>query len=189
MMVEIIPYQDRWPLEFKEIAKDLRESLGGLALRIDHIGSTSVPGLASKDVIDIQITVGALDPSVKAALDQLGYLHIPENSLDHLPPNVVEVESDWEKWFFFQPEGQRRTNLHVRIQGRPNQRYALLFREYLRTHPSHVGAFAGLKKQLAELFEDIDTYLKVKDPSVDLIYFAAQEWAEAAEWEPGPPDA
>lgn len=54
-MVEIIPYQDSWPSDFREIALRLRQGLVGLAFRIDHIGSTSVSGLAAKDVIDTQI--------------------------------------------------------------------------------------------------------------------------------------
>ncbi len=53
-MIEIVPYQTSWPAEFQEIALVLRRGLGGLALRIDHIGSTSVPGLPAKDIIDIQ---------------------------------------------------------------------------------------------------------------------------------------
>ena len=59
--VEILPYKSSWPSEFLSIATTLRQGLGELALRIDHIGSTSVPDLAAKDVIDIQITVAALD--------------------------------------------------------------------------------------------------------------------------------
>ena len=59
--VVIIPYQAGWPAEFQNSAAHLRAILGGLALRIDHIGSTSVPGLAAKDIVDIQITVADLD--------------------------------------------------------------------------------------------------------------------------------
>ena len=60
-MLEIVPYKRSWPSEFRKLASLLRQGLGDLALRIDHIGSTAVPGLAAKDVIDIQITVAALD--------------------------------------------------------------------------------------------------------------------------------
>ena len=62
-MVEIIPYQSAWIVDFREIAARLRYSLGDLAVRIDHIGSTAVPGLAAKDVIDIQITHWQMGPS------------------------------------------------------------------------------------------------------------------------------
>ena len=60
-MVTIVPYQPTWPGEFQSIAMGLRDALGTLALRIDHIGSTSVPGLHAKDRIDIQITVVSLN--------------------------------------------------------------------------------------------------------------------------------
>ena len=59
-MLQILPYQATWPGEFQTISRPLRAALSDLALRIDHIGSTSVPGLAAKDIIDIQITVVAL---------------------------------------------------------------------------------------------------------------------------------
>ena len=72
-MVEIIPYQKTWPQEFQIIAVKLRKALGSLALRIDHIGSTSVPGLDAKDVIDIQITVSQLDDLVIQSMNAAGY--------------------------------------------------------------------------------------------------------------------
>src|SRR5258706_3535832 len=74
---EIIPYQPAWPAEFEAIAARLRQALGPLAARVDHIGSTAVPGLAAKDVIDVQISVAALDAAtvqaLTAALTGLGY--------------------------------------------------------------------------------------------------------------------
>lgn len=188
-MVEIIPYQERWPSEFQAIASTLRRGLGDLAIRIDHIGSTSVPGLAAKDVIDIQVTVAALDERVISAMTALSYSQYPGIAGDHRPPNFEGPESDWQKLYFRPPAGQRRTNTHVRAQGRANQRYALLFRDYLRAHPATANAYAELKRRLAEHLADPDTYPDVKDPAVDLIYFAAEAWAEAIGWEPGPADA
>ena len=72
MTVIINDYNPLWPQEFETIRLSLRESLGGLALRIDHIGSTSVPGLGAKDVIDVQITVQALTPEVGQRLVAAG---------------------------------------------------------------------------------------------------------------------
>jgi len=187
-MVEIIPYQTRWPQEFREIATNLRRGLGKLALRIDHIGSTAIPDLAAKDIIDIQITVAALDESVNTAMKTLGYYQPEGVWRDHCPPTLAETSSAWEKWFFRPPAGQRKTNTHVRVQGRANQRYPLLFRDYLRTHPATTGAYAELKKRLAENLADPSTYPEVKDPAVDLIYFAAEEWALATAWQPGSSD-
>lgn len=110
-------------------------SVGDLAVRIDHIGSTAVPGLAAKDIIDIQVTARKLVPAVEQALASLGYERVTRITHDHLSPGASGPASDWEKWFFCPPATQRRTNLHVRSEGRPNQRYALLFRDYLRAHP------------------------------------------------------
>ena len=189
LMVEIIPYQESWPSEFQKLAVQLREALGPLALRIDHIGSTSVPGLAAKDIVDIQITVAALDEPVRSALLTLGYIQPEGVWRDHRPPHVDGPETDWEKWFFHPPPGQRPTNTHVRVQGRANQRYALLFRDYLRAHPLTAEAYAELKRRLAKHLADPQTYPEVKDPAVDLIYFPAEAWAAATHWQPGPSDA
>src|SRR5512140_1813245 len=134
-MVEIIAYKETWPDEFRAIARVLRAGLGDLALRIDHIGSTSVPGLCAKDVIDIQISVARLDAPVVAALHAIGYSKAHDISRDHRPPDDDGPDENWHKLFFRPPHGQRRTNTHVRVLGRPNQRYPLLFRDYLIAHP------------------------------------------------------
>src|SRR5471032_2782282 len=143
-MVEIVPYKESWPSEFQVIAANLRRTLGALALRIDHIGSTAVPGLPAKDIIDIQITVAALDNRVKSAIVSLGYIAPGGTWRDHCPPNGDAAEIEWAKLYFRPPSEQRRTNTHVRAEGRANQRYALLFRDYLRTHPATAEAYAEL---------------------------------------------
>ena len=187
-MVEIVPYQENWPSEFQAIATSLRRALGELALRIDHIGSTSVPGLPAKDVIDIQITVAALDDRVRSAMATLGYTQL-EGRRDHCPPNLGGPDTEWEKLLFLPPPGQRRTHTHVRVQERANQRYALLFRDYLRAHPATAEAYAELRRRLAQFLADPETYPEVKDPAVDLIYLAAEDWAAATNWQAGPSDA
>lgn len=188
-MVTIVPYQATWPTEFQQIADTLRRALGDLAVRIDHIGSTSVPGLAAKDVIDLQITVQELDHSIDEPMSSIGYLSRPSISRDHRPPRADGPESDWEKHYFTPPPGQRPTHVHVRAVGRANQRYPLLFRDYLRHQPATAEAYAELKRRLAANLADSDTYPDVKDPAVDLIYFAAEAWAASTNWQPGPNDA
>jgi GrpB-like predicted nucleotidyltransferase (UPF0157 family) len=188
-MPKIIPYQPYWPAEFQRLAATLRSELGELAQRIDHIGSTSVPGLAAKDIIDIQISVTDLSPQLAEALNRLGYTRKTTLTSDHLPPGFDGPASDWEKWFFSRPPGERPTNTHVRIMGRPNQRYPLLFRDYLRAHPHTATAYARLKHALAQNLADPSTYPDVKDPAVDLIYLPAVDWAKQTAWHPGPPDA
>jgi GrpB-like predicted nucleotidyltransferase (UPF0157 family) len=188
-MIEIIPYKTSWPAEFSEIGLNLRRGLGKLALRIDHIGSTAVPGLAAKDIIDVQITVAELSEECFQAMQALGYARVETIQRDHRPAQAGGDETDWEKWYFRPPSQQRQTHIHMRVQGRLNQRYPLLFRDYLRAHPATAEAYAELKRRLVQNLADPETYPDVKDPAVDLIYLAAEEWATAVQWEPGKSDA
>jgi GrpB-like predicted nucleotidyltransferase (UPF0157 family) len=191
-MIEIVPYDEHWPAEFAAIAGCLRRALGDMALRIDHIGSTSVPGLPAKDIVDVQVTVAALEPDerLRAALGSIGYTLREGVTCDHRPPNVVGPDAEWEKRFFKPPPEQRPTNLHVRAAGRANQRYALLFRDYLRSHPPAAAAYAELKRRLAHyLVDDLKTYAEIKDPVCDVIMGAAEEWAAATGWQSALSDA
>ncbi len=183
-MVQIIPYQSRWPAEFQQIASLLKQGLGEMALRIDHIGSTAVPSLAAKDVIDIQVTVAALDERLRQAFEALGLPGVEGMQHDHRPPGATGPDSDWEKLYFHEAPGERRAHIHVRVAGRPNQRYPLLFRDYLRSHPASAAAYAELKRRLAAGLANPEDYPEVKDPAVDLIYFPAEDWAAATGWKP-----
>jgi len=183
-MITIVPHRARWSAEFQEIAAAIRARSGESALRIDHIGSTSVPSLCAKDVIDLQVTVAKLDGDVAERLRQLGFVQLPEIAGDHVPPGYAGPKSDWAKLFFVEPSGQRRINVHVRQANRPNQRYALLFRDYLIAHPRAAAAYGELKQRLAASLVSEDAYADVKDPAVDLIYFAAEEWASHWQWQP-----
>lgn len=172
------------------LAQPIRAALGRGALRIDHIGSTAVPGLAAKDIIDIQVTVQAFDEHLIAQLGAIGYTCRREINRDHQPPGMAGPEREWEKRYFAPPPGQRRTNLHMRAAGSANQRYALLFRDYLHSHAVASGAYAQIKLQLARYHPDnLDAYYDIKDPVCDVIISAAEDWARATRWEPGPSDA
>ncbi len=188
-MIQVLPYRPEWPQEFALFGARLRDALGALAVRIDHIGSTSVPGLAAKDVIDVQITVRALEPSIEHTLRSAGYIRLEDIWRDHVPPGAPEDEAQWVKWIFKQPDGQRRINVHIRVAGRLNQRYPLLFRDYLRAHPPVSQAYAQIKQALARLHpDDVEAYYDVKDPVCDIIMDGAEEWAAATHWEQGPTD-
>jgi GrpB-like predicted nucleotidyltransferase (UPF0157 family) len=182
---KIEPYSDAWPYDFARIAKLLRSTLGDRALRIDHIGSTSVPHLDAKDTVDIQVTVADLDDAQPLLAAGFQEFLVPG---DHRPPGEDGPEEDWQKRLFFQPDHERRSNIHVRVRGRRNQRYALLFRDYLRVHRQAADAYAELKRRLAAELRDYGTYAEVKDPACDLIAVAAEDWAAAVGWAPGPSD-
>ena len=185
-MVTIVDPDERWPAEFERIAGALRSALGSDASRIDHIGSTSVPGLPAKDVIDIQVTVAdtaALDRTA-GTLEALGWRR-GIGFDDHPVPGLPADPSQWQKEFLREPSGHRPTHVHIRIDGRANQRYALLFRDYLREHADAATAYAQVKRGLASLTTDPDAYSDAKDPACDLVYRAAEEWVDSAGWTTG----
>jgi len=181
----IQPYSASWPDEFAQVEAVLRAALGDTAQRIDHIGSTSVPGLAAKDVIDVQVSVADLaDPVLVRAFEGLGAT-TPDITRDHVPPGDQRPPSAWEKRYFRAPPSWRPTHLHVRETGRANTRYALLLRDYLRHSPAAAAAYAEVKRALSQLHpDDVDAYYAVKDPVCDLVICAAEQWAAAVGWAP-----
>jgi GrpB-like predicted nucleotidyltransferase (UPF0157 family) len=183
--IEILSPQSRWPAEFAEIGARLRGSLGPLALSINHIGSTSVPGLDAKDVIDIQISVASLDPvgPLEAAIEAAGYRLRDGAWSDHVPEGDDPDPRQWAKRYGGAREGERRTHIHIRVGGRRNQRYALLFRDYLRATPAAATTYGLIKRELAARHaDDVDAYYAVKDPVCDLIMAAAESWALTSGW-------
>lgn len=185
--VEVVAYQPRWTEEFERIAGRIRALIGPAAARIDHIGSTAVPGLGAKDVIDVQITVGDLNraDAVTGPLRAAGFRQDEPFQYDIFQgKGATDVEL--RRLFLREPEGERRVHIHVREQGRFNQRYALLFRDYLREAAGARTAYEQLKREAARLFPDsIDGYLRLKDPVFHILYAAASLWADKVSWRPG----
>lgn len=181
-------YDPTWPDRFRQMAASLRGRVKDDAVRIDHIGSTSVPGLAAKDVIDIQITVEQLDIA-DAWPDELlfGLVRRFGNLVDHVPPGASSDPADWDKRYW---SNSLDLHVHVRANGRSNQRYALLFRDYLRADPLAAASYGALKRALASMAaDDSDTYYKVKDPACDLILAGAEQWAAREGWSQAASDA
>ena len=139
-MIIISPYDPRWPLLFEAEAISIRSVVGSAALRIEHVGSTSVPGLAAKPIIDIQVSVASLEPASMYAelLARLGYTHIPVGPFDRVYP------------FFARPTVLSSTHhIHLCVQGQEQERRHLAFRDYLRFHPHVAAEYVELKKNLA----------------------------------------
>lgn len=182
--IVIVEYRPEWPQEFEQVAARLGDELGDTALRIDHIGSTSVPGLSAKDTIDVQVTVAELNAaSLDALFAQAGCIRKVPVDHDHLPPTAPDIPQDWKKLFYNPTPDMRLTNIHVRRAGSPNGRYALLFRDYLRAHPMASGAYAQAKIALAHYDAyDWNLYYDVKDPICDIIMAGAEEWAATTAW-------
>lgn len=177
----IVDYRSAWADEFDAIATKLATALGPRALRIDHIGSTAIPGLCAKDVIDVQVTVAELDAdAITPALEGVGLRSRPTIVRDHHPPWLERDEQDWRKLYFDTEDNS--PHVHVRVAGRANQRYALLFRDYLRAQPDTAAAYGEFKRRLALLCADTLTYADAKDPVCDVIMTAAEQWAERTGW-------
>jgi len=182
-LIVIQSYKPEWPQEFETIRAVLQDVLGSRAIRIDHIGSTSIPDLGAKDVIDIQITVKELSPRIIQKMVNSGYEHIDHITHDHVPLGEDEDPKLWEKLIFVQPQGQRRAHIHVRVEDNPNQRYPLLFRDYLCAHPNSTRSIELIKREIAKRHaDDVETYYDIKDPVYDLIWDAALDWSKYINW-------
>jgi GrpB-like predicted nucleotidyltransferase (UPF0157 family) len=179
-------YQARWVGAFQSYAQRIRAIVGSAATRIDHIGSTAVPGLAAKDIIDVQVTVPDLGKATNltSSLRAHGFREglMFQYDLFHSMP---EDDPELRKLYMREPEGERRAHIHVREVGRFNQRYALLFRDYLRSSELVRHEYEMLKRRAAEVFpNDIDGYMYLKEPVLHVIYEAASLWADRVQWAP-----
>lgn len=177
--VRISPYQVEWAHRFADLGKGLRARLGDVAVRIDHIGSTAVPGMAAKPIIDIQISVADLEPlaAFQDPLEELGYVWRADNL-------------DRTKRYFREAPGTPRTHIHVRRSGSWQEQSALLFRDYLRAHPNDADRYADLKRELAEKHRaDRSSYSEAKGPFIWQLMPRADRWSQEVAWVPGPSDA
>ena len=183
--IEIVAFRQSWASDFAALKRPvMRAAPGGSYLH--HIGSTAVPGLAAKDIIDIQLTVESLGAIDQAAFEAAGF-RLAGPISDHCPPGVILAPEELAKRLF--NSMGRPANLHIREKGRFNQRYALLCRDYLRSHPVAAGAYELIKRRLAERFpEDAAAYYDIKDPVFDIIIEGANEWARVTGWTEPPDD-
>jgi GrpB-like predicted nucleotidyltransferase (UPF0157 family) len=164
--VAVVPYDARWPEFYERERSRLAEVLGDEALAIEHMGSTSVPRLDSKPIIDIMVGVETLarDRELIEAVEQLGYVYHPEFE-DTLP----------ERRFLARhgaPElapGASHTGYQVHIFEFTDPWWGrnLRFRDYLRTHPDDARRYGDLKRELAlKMPEDRDRYQVEKSPLI-----------------------
>ena len=188
--IRIVDFKPSWSTDFATLAASLRAALGDVALRIDHIGSTSVPGLAAKEIIDIQVTVADLDePSIGPGMLEIGAAERFKGTFDHEPPGQPIPDDELQKWLWHMRGEGPHANVHIRIDGRWNWRYALLCRDFLRAQPGTAQAYGEVKRQLARYFpNNVEAYYDIKDPAFDLFMSVADEWAEWTGWRPGPSD-
>lgn len=148
--VVVVPYDPSWPAAFAAIRERIAPVLEGIALAIEHVGSTAVPGLAAKPVIDIDVVVADSVDAVRRAIEGLatvGYEH----------RGNLGIEG---REAFRGPEGMPRHHLYVCLEEGLALRNHLALRDYLRAHPDEAAAYGALKQGLAARFpEDIGSYV------------------------------
>ena len=160
--VIVKPYDESWKQAFEDIKSELDEALGDLALRIEHVGSTSVEGLSAKPIIDIDVVIeneSKLE-QVITALGKIGYCHEGDLGI----PGREAFKYDGK-------EHLMRHHLYVCAKDSTELNRHISFRDYLRSHPDAVKEYSRIKEEGAALYpEDIDKYIEYKTPFIQEIY-------------------
>ncbi|GAB7070857.1 dephospho-CoA kinase [Mycobacterium hodleri] len=180
----LVPADPTWPKQADRIVARLRTACGHHAIRVDHIGSTSVPGLDAKDVVDVQVTVASLDVADELA-DALLAAGYPK--VEGLTADVAHTDdvASWQKRLHASGDPGRPTNVHLRVDGWPNQRFALLFRDWLVADADVRAEYLALKRAVATGEpETTGDYADAKEPWLVEAYRRAWEWADATGWQP-----
>lgn len=177
--IGICDWSPEWPDRFALKARRIRQTLGDHALRIDHIGSTSIRGLAAKPIIDIQVSVADLEPiaSLVERMAFIGYVWRSSN------PELT-------KRYFRERPGDERTHIHVRRFGSWHEQWALLFRDYMSGHIEEHSPYVELKRALAARYHDNRAaYTEGKSDHFWGVIRRADIWASRIGWSPGRSDA
>jgi len=190
-------YDSRWPLRAEQLLTGIREALRGLpgasGAVYDHIGSTSVPGLAAKPFVDLQVRMLPLpsDAALAERLRPLGYRRAQGSRPDSpgvdrdIPRGDRQVSDDvWAKSLFVHDDG---VILHVRRSDSPWGEYTVWFRDWLRAHPQERERYERLKRHLSAQNAgkpDYDDYTRAKTVFFDEAQERFEEWAAVDHAEP-----
>jgi dephospho-CoA kinase len=181
---KLVSYDPAWPAAAVRLIARLR--LAG-ASRVDHIGSTSVPGLAAKDVIDLQVTVASLADAdaLSEPLARAGFVPLPRFTQDTPHPPDLDP-AHWRKRMAATADPGRWCNVHLRVEGSPGWRAALLFRDWLRASPGPRADYLAMKEQAAteHATATIGDYADAKEPWFEKAFTEMERWATDTEWHP-----
>jgi len=171
----LVAADPNWPDQAARILARLNTSCGHRAVRIDHIGSTAIAGLDARDVIDVQITVASLEMAdeLADALRQAGYPRVDSVTADVRFDDATD-SALWHKRFHASADPGRPTHVHIRVDGWPNQRVALLFVDWLVANPGMRTEFVAAKRSGTTQQWFADAHRR------------AWAWAEATDWSPTP---
>jgi dephospho-CoA kinase len=176
---QLVPYQPSWPEDARRIIKRIEIACGAMALRVDHIGSTAVPGMDAKDVVDIQVTVASLEVAdeINGAMTNVGY-----PSIEHITADTPHTEDAtlWRKRFHCAADPGRPANIHVRVEGWPSQQFALLFPDWLVANPDVQQDYLAAKRRALSAPD----YAEAKERWFADAYERAWTWAKTTGWRP-----
>ena len=156
------PYDEAWERNFAAIRDEIQNALGDLAVRIEHVGSTSVRGLSAKPIIDIDVVIrdGAALAATIERLRLLGYQH--EGDLGIAGREAFKYDGK---------EHLQKHHLYVCPEDSAELKRHVAFRDYLRSHPEAVREYSRIKEEGAALYpDDIDRYIAHKSPFIERIY-------------------
>ncbi len=172
-----------WPDAAARLMARVAAAAGSRGRGVAHIGSTAVPGLPAKDVIDLQLGVATLADAdaLRDALADAGFPARPD--VDHDNPKPPG-SSAWPKRFHRSADPGRPAHLHVREVGSPGWRYALLVRDWLRAEADVRVEYLAVKRDAAR---HADGYAQAKEPWFDDAAARAEAWAATSRWAPSLP--
>jgi dephospho-CoA kinase len=176
----------RWPQQAQRVIARLASVADRRARRIDHIGSTAVPGLDARDVLDIQVVVEDLTVAEQLADDLLaaGLIRLTGPCWDTARDGTTR-----DKAYATNADPARHINCHLRPADSPAWREAVLLRDWLRAHPAGAREYATLKHRLAAQAGDgvedyaVEVYAKAKAPFVSHALDLAEQWAARTGWQ------
>jgi len=175
-----------WPAQADRLIARIRHALRpqlGAEADVSHIGSTAVPGLSAKNVIDLMLAVRTLDEA-DALAGALASAGLPRR-LGEWVDNARGVPGKtWPKRLHGSADPGQAVNLHVRVAGSPGWRFALLMRDHLRSVPAARDGYAAAKQVWQAQHPDRGSYAEAKEPWFDAEAEAAHEWAEQTGWQP-----
>ncbi|MBO4163670.1 dephospho-CoA kinase [Micromonospora antibiotica] len=175
-----------WPQQYARLAARIRHALAPADLRIDHVGSTAVPGLAGRDVIDVQVTVPSLaeaDGVLARRLADAGFPRVPDVRGGHPRPATGDGGAGREERLHGGADPGRPVRVHLRVAGSPGWRHALLTRDHLRADPGQRAAHLLVERELAAAPPDPGS-TTTGDPWSAEEYLRAEAWATRTGWRP-----
>lgn len=187
-ILRIVAPDPTWPAQAQRVIARLRRALADTASAVEHIGSTAIPGMPAKDVIDLQVVVPDLDdadaPEVVAALADAGFPRPDGPWWDHAHAHGADsADSAWPKRMHLSADPGRIAHVHVRRADSPAARLALLFRDWVRADPEAHTDYARLKQSLAAQGLSSREYDEAKEPWFAQAFEPAEAWA-ARSWSP-----